>query len=89
MKMQTPTPRWSIVIPAYNEEDRLPRYLTEIRAFFESTGWSVEVLVSDDGSRDSTPRLEQRSVRESCGQEAPECSSPTPTEQPQSPKSCD
>lgn len=57
MTIPTDHPRWSIVVPAYNEEDRLPRYLAEIREFFEIIGWSVEVLVSDDGSRDATARV--------------------------------
>jgi len=57
MKQAGPSPDWSVVIPAFNEEDRLPRYLEEIRGFFESAPWSAEVIVADDGSTDGTPRL--------------------------------
>lgn len=46
--------RWSVVIPAYNEEKRLPAYLREITAYFDCKGERYEVLVVDDGSRDST-----------------------------------
>jgi dolichyl-phosphate beta-glucosyltransferase len=55
MKQAGPSPDWSVVIPAFNEEDRLPQYLEEIRRFFESTRWSAEVIVADDGSTDGTP----------------------------------
>ena len=46
--------RWSVVIPAYDEEERLPQYLREVVAFFEERGEPYEVIVVDDGSRDST-----------------------------------
>ncbi len=46
--------RWSVVIPAYDEEQRLPQYLHEVVAFFEEWGEAYEVIVVDDGSRDST-----------------------------------
>jgi dolichyl-phosphate beta-glucosyltransferase len=49
-----PTPRWSLVIPAYNEAARLPTYLKEILAYFEERDESYEVIVVDDGSRDGT-----------------------------------
>jgi dolichyl-phosphate beta-glucosyltransferase len=47
-------PRWSTVIPAYNEAGRLPSYLKEILAYFEGRDESYEVIVVDDGSRDGT-----------------------------------
>jgi dolichyl-phosphate beta-glucosyltransferase len=49
-----PGPRWSLVIPAYNEALRLPAYLKEIQAYFEGRDESYEVIVVDDGSRDGT-----------------------------------
>ena len=48
------TPRLSVVIPAYNEERRLPESLAKIRAFLETRGQSFEIVVADDGSRDAT-----------------------------------
>ena len=48
------TPRWSVVIPAFNEAGRLPPYLNEIVAYFESRQEPYEVLVVDDGSTDGT-----------------------------------
>ncbi|MFN5060402.1 MAG: dolichyl-phosphate beta-glucosyltransferase [Chloroflexota bacterium] len=47
-------PLLSIVIPAYNEERRLPGTLAAIHAFVTDTQLAVEVLVADDGSRDGT-----------------------------------
>ena len=60
-------PRWSVVIPAFNEVPRLPRYLDEIVAHFEGRGEPYEVIVVDDGSTDGTPEVVEarpdRSVR--------------------------
>lgn len=47
-------PRWSVVIPAFNEAARLPRYLDEVVGYLESRGDPWEVLVADDGSTDGT-----------------------------------
>ncbi len=45
----------SVVIPAYNEEQRLPATLQAVQAYFEARAWpSWEVLVVNDGSRDGT-----------------------------------
>lgn len=52
----------SIVIPAYNEEKRLPATLDRILAYVGQSPLAVEeILVVDDGSRDGTAALvEQR-----------------------------
>ncbi len=51
----------SIVIPAYNEEKRLPGTLDAVLRFVKSRDWDeVEVLVVDDGSRDGTAELVRR-----------------------------
>jgi dolichyl-phosphate beta-glucosyltransferase len=47
-------PRWSVVIPAYNEAQRLPAYLSEVVAYFDGRGEPYEVIVVDDGSADET-----------------------------------
>jgi glycosyltransferase involved in cell wall biosynthesis len=48
----------SIVIPAYNEEKRLPATLSIIQAYLHATGWEfAEIVVVDDGSRDATAEL--------------------------------
>ena len=47
-------PRWSVVIPAYNEAQRLPAYLSEVVVYFDGRGEPYEVIVVDDGSADET-----------------------------------
>ena len=44
----------SVVIPAYNEEARLPRTLTETLSFHALRDDDNEVIVIDDGSTDGT-----------------------------------
>jgi len=45
----------SIVIPAYNEESRLPETLRKIETYFATAAWEqYEIIVVDDGSSDST-----------------------------------
>lgn len=50
-------PRWSVVIPAFNEADRLPRYLQEVVGYLRSRGEPWEVVVVDDGSTDGTSNV--------------------------------
>jgi dolichyl-phosphate beta-glucosyltransferase len=51
----------SIVIPAYNEEKRLPATLDRIAAWVSDSPLPVdEILVVDDGSRDRTAALVQK-----------------------------
>ncbi len=47
-------PELSIVIPAYNEELRLPATLEKVAAYVKNCGREAEVLVVDDGSKDRT-----------------------------------
>jgi dolichyl-phosphate beta-glucosyltransferase len=45
----------SIIIPAYNEEGRLPGTLQKVQAYLRQSVWEfAEVVVVDDGSRDRT-----------------------------------
>ena len=48
---------FSLVIPAYNEEKRLPWTLAELRCFLDASGIDYRVLVADDGSTDRTATL--------------------------------
>jgi glycosyltransferase involved in cell wall biosynthesis len=52
--MSSTAPELSIVIPAYNEELRLPATLERIAAYLQVSGREAEVLVVDDGSKDRT-----------------------------------
>ena len=53
-------PELSIIIPAYNEEARLPRAFARIRDYLAARGMKtgqVEIVVVDDGSADGTARV--------------------------------
>ena len=47
----------SIVIPAHNEESRLPRTLGQIFSFLEDQSYSSEVVIVENGSSDRTLEL--------------------------------
>ncbi|HJZ97329.1 MAG TPA: dolichyl-phosphate beta-glucosyltransferase [Candidatus Solibacter sp.] len=48
----------SIIIPAYNEEKRLPATLVKVREYLAGAQWDfAEVVVVDDGSRDGTVKV--------------------------------
>jgi dolichyl-phosphate beta-glucosyltransferase len=51
------TPFLSIIIPAFNEEERLPVTLGEISAFAESRNFDAEVIVVDNASTDRTAKI--------------------------------
>jgi dolichyl-phosphate beta-glucosyltransferase len=55
--MNAPAPELSIIIPAYNEERRLPQTLARIRDYIATRRIDAEILVVDDGSRDATARV--------------------------------
>jgi len=60
-------PDFSIIIPAFNEQARLPRALAAIRDFLahEQIGpGNVEILVVDDGSTDATIRVAQEMIKD-------------------------
>ena len=52
--MNSGGPELSIIIPAYNEESRLPATLERIAAYIGSSARETEVIVVDDGSKDGT-----------------------------------
>jgi len=47
----------SVVIPAYNEEKRLPKTLAEIDKYLRKQNYDYEILVVNDGSRDKTVEI--------------------------------
>jgi len=57
-------PSLSIVIPAYNEERRLPPTLAAVRAYLDARNPDAEILVVDDGSRDGTAALVEAVAKE-------------------------
>ena len=55
--MNPPTLDLSIVIPAYNEESRLPKTLASVFAYLHTRPDRAEVIVVDDGSTDRTSEV--------------------------------
>jgi dolichyl-phosphate beta-glucosyltransferase len=47
----------SLIVPAYNEEHRLPATLEAASAYLSGTPWDWEIRVVDDGSTDGTRRI--------------------------------
>jgi dolichyl-phosphate beta-glucosyltransferase len=48
---------YSIVIPAYNEGQRLRATLEKVLGYVRRQGWDAEVIVVNDGSRDNTAEI--------------------------------
>jgi dolichyl-phosphate beta-glucosyltransferase len=55
---------YSIVIPAYNESERIRATLDRVLAHLGERGWSAEVLVVNDGSTDDTAQIVQQYAAE-------------------------
>lgn len=49
-----PNPFLSLIIPAYNEEQRLPNTLQQVADFLDLQAYSAEVIVVENGSQDNT-----------------------------------
>lgn len=52
----------SIVIPAYNEANRIQATLEKISAFLAKAAYTAEVIVVDDSSTDDTHRIVQNAI---------------------------
>ena len=57
----------SIVIPAFNEERRLPATLDRLATFLGSQPWTWEIRIVDDGSADDTVRVGEDAGRTTPG----------------------
>ncbi|MCL5075756.1 MAG: glycosyltransferase [Chloroflexi bacterium] len=52
--MTTPKEKFSIIMPAYNEEDYILNSIETASQFLETIGYDYEIIVVDDGSSDAT-----------------------------------
>jgi len=50
----------SVIIPAYNEEKRLPKTLKEIDKYLKVQSYDYEIIVVNDGSKDKTGEVVNR-----------------------------
>ena len=57
-------PHLSIVIPVYNEERILVASIAELRQRLAAEGWSYEILIAENGSRDRTVELAEEIARD-------------------------
>jgi glycosyltransferase involved in cell wall biosynthesis len=55
--MSSPQPLLSLIIPAYNEGERLPKTLPPVFAFLEAQPYSFEVILVNNNSRDDTREI--------------------------------
>lgn len=50
----SPAPAFSLVVPAYDEAENIPILIAEIDRMLQNSGLRCEMILVDDGSRDST-----------------------------------
>ena len=55
-----PSPTYSIVLPAYNESERIGATIETIFAFAAQRSWQTEIIVVNDGSSDDTAEVVRR-----------------------------
>lgn len=65
--MSATTPFLSLIIPAYNEEQRLPESLARVHAFVSQQSYPYEVLVVENGSQDRTLVIAEAFAAEHAG----------------------
>ena len=54
------SPQYSVIVPAYNERERVALTLQRIVEYVRGEGWNAEIIAVDDGSRDETPEIISR-----------------------------
>lgn len=55
--MSAPQPLLSLIIPAYNEGERLPTTLPQVFAFLEAQTYPFEIILVNNNSRDNTREI--------------------------------
>lgn len=60
-------PHLSVIIPAYNEEKRLPSTLESVHNFLSASEQTFEIIVVDDGSSDGTKEVVKAFAEGHCG----------------------
>lgn len=59
-----PTPFLSIIIPAYNEERRLPNTLEQLLTYLRAQPYRSEILIIENASQDNTYQVAKEFVKE-------------------------
>lgn len=60
-------PHLSVVVPAYNEEERLPRTLARLAEYYGAQEYPWDVLVVSDGSTDRTEAIVEEFAKTHAG----------------------
>jgi len=58
-----PAPYHSIIVPAYNEAERIGASLEHMLDYIAASRWSAEIIVVNDGSSDNTAAVVQDFAR--------------------------
>jgi glycosyltransferase involved in cell wall biosynthesis len=58
------TPFLSLIIPAYNEEQRLPHTLEQVFTYLQAQPFSSEILIIENASQDDTFRVAQEFAKD-------------------------
>jgi glycosyltransferase involved in cell wall biosynthesis len=62
--MANPSPQLSVVIPVYDEEGIVREVCLELMSALDQRGWSYEILLSENGSKDRTVEILTELARE-------------------------
>jgi glycosyltransferase involved in cell wall biosynthesis len=63
MTLNAETPLLSIIVPAYNEEKRLPESLAQVADFIAQQRYPIEVIIVDNNSKDRTGEIAMEFAR--------------------------
>lgn len=66
-----PNPFLSVIIPAFNEEQRLPKTLDQVLTFLKSQPYQSEILVVENASQDNTYQVAEQFASQHNTQELP------------------
>ena len=44
----------SVILPAYNEAERLEKAVKTVKEYLEKLGYDYEIIIAEDGSTDGT-----------------------------------
>ena len=50
----------SVIIPAYNEAERIPKTLRRVQEYFSARSFSYEIIVVDNNCTDATVQIAER-----------------------------
>jgi glycosyltransferase involved in cell wall biosynthesis len=64
MDIQQVPPRYSAIVPVYNSEQIVAKTIDRTVQFFEDQGWTYEIILVNDGSRDNSWHVISKKAQE-------------------------